>query len=145
MPNRTILLVEDSADDVDLVRHAFRRAGVQALLQVVSHGDEAIAYLSGTGVYADRLTYPLPRLILLDLKLPRLSGFEVLEWARGNEETQYVPVVVLTSSDQHDDIRRAHKLGANSYLTKPVLREALVSMLSTIDAYWLNLHRVPAI
>ena len=145
MPDRTILLVEDNPDDVDLVRHAFRRAGVEATLQVVSRGDEAVAYLSGEPPFADRIAHPLPRLILLDLKLPRMSGFEVLTWIRGYEATQYIPIVVLTSSDQNGDIQRAHRLGANSYLTKPVARDRLVSMLRSIDDYWLKHHRTPGV
>ena len=145
MTDRTILLVEDTPDDVDLVRHAFRRAGIQASLKVASHGEEALAYLTGDGAYSDRLAHPMPRLVLLDLKLPRLSGFEVLEWIRKHDATQYLPVVVLTSSDQHEDIKRAHRLGANSYLTKPVVRDSLVSMLAVVDTYWLNLHRTPGL
>lgn len=145
MTDRTVLLVEDNPDDVDLVRHAFRKAGIGALLRVVGDGDEAVAYLAGDGAYADRISHPMPGLILLDLKLPRRSGFEVLEWARRNEATRHIPIVVLTSSEQHDDIRRAYDLRANSYLTKPIGRDALVAMLSTIDAYWLRLNKSPAV
>lgn len=145
MTDRTVLLVEDNPDDVDLVRHAFRKASIGALLRVVGDGDEAVAYLAGDGAYADRISHPMPGLILLDLKLPRRSGFEVLEWARRNEATRHIPIVVLTSSEQHDDIRRAYDLRANSYLTKPIGRDALVAMLSTIDAYWLRLNKSPAV
>ena len=145
MADRTVLLVEDNPDDIDLVRHAFRKAGISASLQVVDDGDKAVAYIGGEGPYANRVLHPQPRLILLDLKLPRRSGFDVLTWARAHGPTMHTPIVVLTSSDQDADIKRAYGCGANSYLTKPVGRDALVSMLTAVDSYWLGLNRAPAV
>ena len=140
MDDRTVLLVEDNPDDVLLIRNAFRKAGARASLQVVGDGDEAVAYLGGEGAFADRLAYPMPALLLLDLKLPRRSGFEVLQWVRHNPATKHVPTIVLTSSNQHEDVRRAYECQANSYLVKPVARDALVAMLGTLDNYWLGLN-----
>ena len=137
MADRTVLLVEDNPDDVDLVRHAFRKADISAALQVVCDGDAAVSYLSGAG-------HPAPALILLDLKLPRRSGFEVLAWVRANDPTRHTPVVVLTSSGQDADVKRAYECGANSYLTKPVRRDDLVTMLTALDGYWLGLNKAPA-
>lgn len=144
MSDATVLLVEDNPDDIDLVRHAFRKADIGASLQVARDGDTAVAYLSGDGGYADRVLHPSPNLILLDLKLPRRSGFEVLTWARANEFTRHTPVVVLTSSGQEADVKRAYECGANSYLTKPVGRDDLVAMLTALDGYWLGLNKAPA-
>lgn len=119
-PSQTILLVEDDSNDVLLLQRAFRRAGLVHLLQVATDGDQAVAYLGGEGQFADRQKYPLPALILLDLKLPRRSGLEVLEWLRGQvNEIKTLPVIVLTSSRLSEDVDRAYGLGANSYMAKP--------------------------
>jgi CheY-like chemotaxis protein len=138
----TVLLVEDNEDDAELIAYAFGKAGIDNPLVTVSDGDAAVAFVEGAGAYADRERHPLPGLILLDLKLPRRSGFEVLEAVRRNEPTQGTPVVVLTSSDQTADIERAYRLGANAYLVKPVSREALLAMVRTLDAFWIKLNRV---
>lgn len=120
VPNQTILLVEDDSNDVLLLQRAFRRAGLTHALQVVSDGDQAVAYLGGDGQFADRTKHPLPALILLDLKLPRRSGLEVLEWLRNQPpEIKSLPVIVLTSSRLSEDVDRAYGLGANSYMAKP--------------------------
>ncbi len=100
----TILLVEDNQSDVFLVGRAFHKAKVPHLLQVVEDGEQAVAYLSGAGPYADRSRFPLPLFVLLDLKLPRKSGFEVLEWLRRQPAIRRVPVVILTSSDHLEDV-----------------------------------------
>jgi len=138
----TILLVEDNPDDAELIEYAFEKAGVANPLVAVADGDAAVDYIGGTGAYADRARHPLPALILLDLKLPRRSGFEVLRFARGQVATRHTPVVVLTSSNQHDDIQRAYEVGANSYLVKPVGRDALIEMVKSLDAYWIKLNQV---
>lgn len=138
----TVLLVEDNEDDAELIAYAFGKAGIGNPLVTVSDGDAAVAFVEGGGAYADRERHPLPGLILLDLKLPRRSGFEVLEAVRRNEPTQATPVVVLTSSDQTSDIERAYRLGANAYLVKPVSRESLLAMVRTLDAFWIKLNRV---
>jgi len=116
----TILLVEDDSNDVLLLQRAFRRAGLMHALQIVTDGDQAVSYLNGDGEFADRQAHPLPALVLLDLKLPRRSGLEVLEWLRNQPENlKALPVIVLTSSRLSEDVDRAYGLGANSYMAKP--------------------------
>jgi len=139
----TVLLVEDNPDDVLLTRRAFAKVHSPAPLEVVVDGEEAIDYLRGAGTYADRERFPLPLLILLDLKLPRRSGFEVLEWLRGQPGLRRLPVVVLTSSGQSPDVNRAFDLGANSYLVKPVRLDDLVNLIKTLNLYWLLLNEKP--
>ena len=140
----SILLVEDNPDDAELVGHAFEKVGIGNPLIRLSDGDAAVDFLGGVGVYADRKRHPLPGLILLDLKLPRRSGFEVLRFMRGQDATRHTPVVVLTSSNQQDDITKAYDDGANSYLVKPVSRDALIEMVRSLDAYWIKLNQVDA-
>jgi len=139
----TILLVEDSPDDVLLVRRAFQKAGIENPIVAVENGDEALAYLDGTGLYADRQRYPLPTLMLLDLKLPRRSGLEVLAWVRQHSGIKRLPVIVLTSSRDEDDINRAYDLGANSYLVKPVAFDDLLRLVRSLEGYWLMLNVKP--
>ncbi len=139
----TILLVEDDSNDVLLIQRAFRKSDVANPIQVVGDGEEAIAYLRGRDPYADRERTPLPVLLLLDLKLPRKSGFEVLEWLRQQPGLKRLPVVVLTSSGETPDINRAYDLGANSYLVKPVRFEGLLRMVQTLDLYWLIINEKP--
>src|SRR5579883_202266 len=117
--NRTVLVAEDSSDDYILFQRALAKANFMSPLQRVENGDEAIAYLAGEGKFSDRVQFPLPALMLLDLKMPKRGGFEVLEWARQHPVYRKLPVVVLTSSSQYEDVDRAYSLGANSYLVKP--------------------------
>jgi CheY-like chemotaxis protein len=138
-----ILHVEDDPNDALLFQHACKKADVGFELQAVSDGDEAVAYLRGTASFADRSKYPLPDIILLDLKMPRLSGFDLLTWLRKDASFKKMPVIVLTSSNHETDIKRAYDLGANSYLVKPVGFDALVEVARTIHGYWLTLNRVP--
>ncbi len=138
-----ILLVEDDANDVLLICHAFRKAEVVVTVQIASDGDQAVAYLSGEGEYADRSRYPLPGLVLLDVKLPRRSGHEVLEWIRAKPVLRRIPVVVLTSSDVPDDRNRAYDLGASSYLVKPSGTSDRNEMVRLMGLYWLRLNRPP--
>ena len=139
--HETILLVEDSMDDVLLIRRALRKAHIANPLQVVSDGEDAIKYLAGKEAYADRERYPLPMVMLLDLKLPRRSGHEVLTWLKAQPTLRRLPVVVLTSSLESQDITRAYDSGANSYLVKPVSFDALHSMIHMIQQYWISLNR----
>jgi len=139
-----ILHVEDDPNDALLFQHACRKADVGFELHAVGDGDEAVAYLRGKDVYSDRGRYPLPQLILLDLKMPRLSGFDLLAWLRKEAPFKKTPVIVLTSSNHETDIKRAYDLGANSYLVKPVGFDALVEVARTIHSYWLTLNQVPA-
>lgn len=139
----TILLVEDDHDDGLLIQRAFRKAKIANPIQVASDGDEAVAYLGGKARYGDRRRFPLPVLILLDLKLPRRSGFEVLEWLRSQPGLKRTPVVILTSSKETVDINRAYELGANSYLLKPVTFEALQEIMQAISLHWLVFAELP--
>ena len=142
----TILLVEDDPNDILLTQRAFRKANLtHASLQVVTDGDTAVAYLSGAGEYSDRDRYPLPVVILLDLKLPRRSGHEILGWLRQQPELKRLLVVVLTSSNQRCDVDQAYDLGANSYLVKPIGLAALVEVVQALNLYWLLLNEKPEI
>jgi CheY-like chemotaxis protein len=141
--NSTILLVEDDPVDVFRIQRAFHKANITSSLQVVIDGEQAIHYLSGQALYQDRDCYPLPVLVLLDLKLPRRSGFDVLKWLRTESNLKHLPVVVLTSSEQQSDIDRAYATGANSYLAKPPGPIALLEMVRTIDLYWILFNRSP--
>jgi len=142
----TVLLVEDEPNDVFLIQRAFRKANLMNPIQAVSDGEQAIAYLTGQREYADRQTYPMPVMILLDLKLPRKTGLEVLAWLRQQPSPlKRVPVVVLTSSKQSTDINKAYDLGANSYLVKPVAFEGLLQMVKALDLYWMILNEKPEV
>lgn len=141
--NCCILLVEDNADDVLLVKRAFRKAQIANPIHVASDGDAAVAYLAGQGSFADRAKYPMPILILLDLKLPRRSGAEVLAWLREQPIVKRIPVVILTSSREKRDVEQLYDLGANSYLVKPVEFDDLLAMMRTLNMYWLMTNQSP--
>lgn len=143
VPPYLILLVEDDPNDALLVQRAFRKANVANILHVVKDGEEAVAYLRGQQPFANREQFPLPGMVLQDLKLPRKSGLEVLEWLREQPGLKRLPVVMLTSSKHPSDINRAYELGANSYLVKPVAFDALVEMVKTVDLYWFFLNEKP--
>src|SRR6266700_5250258 len=138
-----ILLAEDDPNDVLLIQRAFQRSLVANPLQVVRDGEEALAYLSGQGLFADRERHPLPVLMLMDLKMPRKSGLEVLEWVRQQPGLKRLPIIVLTSSNQSPDINRAYELGANSYLVKPAGFDSLLELVKSLDMYWLVLNEKP--
>ena len=138
-----ILLVEDRDDDVLLIRRAFERAKILNPLHVASNGEEAVAYLKGEGKYSNRDEYPLPDLVLLDLKMPGLNGFDVLQWIRRQPGFASLRVVVLTSSDQMRDVNEAYHLGANSYLVKPTEIEDFVALTRAISGYWLWISKAP--
>ena len=140
---KKILLVEDDPIDVLLIARGFRKAEVAAKIQVVNDGDQAVEYLSGRNAYAQREQFPLPALVLLDLKLPRKSGIEVLQWIRAQPGLRRIPVVMLTSSKQPIDINRAYDFGVNAYLVKPVSFDMLVEMLKTLDTFWLQANEPP--
>jgi CheY-like chemotaxis protein len=142
---KTLLLVEDSEDDVFLMKRSFTRADIHFDLQVVQDGDQAVEYLSGKGIFADRATYPLPTLVLLDVKLPRRNGQEVLSWIRSQPQLKGLPVVMLTSSSEPEDVDRAYRNGANSYLVKPINYEQLDKMLPLLMEYWLSANVSPYI
>jgi CheY-like chemotaxis protein len=141
---QTILLVEDNPVDVLLMQRAFRNETfANTSLQIVRDGDAAVFYLNGDGEYSDRDRYPLPAIILLDLKLPRRSGHEVLVWLKQHPELKRLPVVMLTSSRQTPDVKRAYDLGVNSYLVKPVGFASLLEMMQSFNEYWLNYTELP--
>ena len=141
----TVLLVEDNPDDVLLIQRAFRKARLPYPLHQVGNGEEAINYLDGKGIYANRQQHPLPGLLLLDLKLPRTSGMEVLAWLKTQPGLSQLPVVVFTSSREDSDIQRAYELGANSYLVKPVHFDDLLEMVQTLGICWLQFNERPDI
>jgi CheY-like chemotaxis protein len=140
---RPILLVEDDSNDVFFMRLAMEKAAIPNSLQVVRDGKEALAFLRGIGKYADRQTYPLPCLILLDLRLPHMSGFEVLKWLRERAEFQMLIVIVLTSSNQDCDVEAAYRLGANAYLVKPANPGELFEKVKAIKDFWLCAGLLP--
>ncbi len=140
-----VLHAEDDPNDVALMKHACLAAKTSFQLQSVPDGEKAIHYLSGTGIYADRAAYPMASLVLLDLKMPRRGGFEVLQWIRGNPIIKCMPALILTSSRHDVDIKRAYEMGANSYLVKPVNFEALVNLAHMVDLYWMSLTQKPTV
>ena len=139
------LLVEDAETDAILIRRAFIKGNIVNPLQVVPSGDQAIAYLKGEGPFANRAEYPLPELVLLDLKLPGIDGFQVLRWIRQQPELKALRVVVLTSSDRIQDVNLAYQLGANSFLVKPVDFERFVEISQALKGYWLWLSKAPEV
>ncbi|MDB6064521.1 MAG: response regulator [Pedosphaera sp.] len=132
----TVLLVEDDLNDIFLVKRAFKRANIPIPLQVVTDGVEAIHYLQGLDRYADRNRYPLPQLIVMDIKMPRKTGFEVLEWIKGDGVLKRVPVIIVSSSDHPPDINKAYALGANAYMIKPVDFKSVENLFQSITHYW---------
>ena len=138
-----ILLVEDGPEDVELTLRALRKAHLTNQIEVAEDGAKALEYLFGTGPYAGRDANLAPKLVLLDLKLPKLSGLEVLRRLRADERTQQVPVVVLTSSREDSDVAEAYQLGVNSYVVKPVEIERFVEAVGQLGLYWLLLNEPP--
>jgi two-component system response regulator len=138
--SHTILLVEDNASDEKLTRLAFKSCGVSNEVVVVRDGAAALDYLFATGAYAARDATVLPRLILLDIKLPKIDGLEVLRRVRADPRTQLVPVVILTSSKQDEDVLRGYVLGANAYVRKPVEFAEFAIAAKTVGLFWLLLN-----
>ena len=133
----TVLLVEDDLNDIFLVKRAFKMARVKNPLQVVTDGQEAELYLKGEGKYADRDAFPLPKLMVMDIKMPRRSGFEVLEWAKHHPgPLKRIPIVIVSSSEDPADINRAYELGANAYMVKPMDYRAVEHLFQSITQYW---------
>ena len=140
----TIFLVEDDPDDVFLMERALKAAKISNKVHRAENGRQAIDYLAGNGIFADRTQYPLPRLVLLDLKLPYKDGFEVLEWLRRQPMFESMVVVILTSSSQQKDLNRAYKLGARSYLVKPPTPEMIKALDASLTAFWSKPTRTSA-
>jgi CheY-like chemotaxis protein len=139
----TILLVEDTPSDATLIRRAFEKTNVLNPIVWTKNGQEALGYLSGLGQYGDRIRYPLPALILLDLDLPEMSGFELLQWKRTQPNIRRIPVVVLTIDSASSTVNAAYDLGANSYLVKPGKPDEIMRVVKIIQEYWLGLNEPP--
>lgn len=143
MSNTCILQVEDEANDVFLLQRAFLQAGVANPVQVATDGQMAIDYLSGRGRFADRAKHPLPGLILLDLKLPRRSGRDVLEWIRAEPRLYKTVVIIFTSAQYVGDVSLAYELGANSFIIKPFDFSAYVEIARLLKGWWLRYNQFP--
>jgi two-component system, response regulator len=141
MTNRVILLVEDNADDEELTRRALKKSNVSNPLVVVRDGAEALDYLFARGAFAGRDVEEIPQVILLDLKLPKIDGLEVLRQIRADARTKLFPVVILTSSTEEQDMLRGYGLGANSYIRKPVDFTQFVEAVRQLGLYWLVLNQ----
>jgi len=140
-----ILLVEDNPSDVELTLHAFKKHQLANRIQVVRDGAEALAFIFGTGASTGRPLRASPRLILLDLKLPKVDGLEVLRRLKADPRTRSIPVVMLTSSQEERDIVQSYRLGVNSYITKPVDFEQFTEAVRQLGFYWLLLNQPPAL
>jgi CheY-like chemotaxis protein len=138
MCSKTLLYVEDEENDVLLLQLGLQRAGLRYRLQTVQDGQQALAYLSGTGLYTDRQQYPLPNLVLLDLNLPCLSGMKVLEWIREQPQFATLPVVMYTSSDHPTDIANARQLGVTDYVLKPSRLSKIAEVVQRLTHQWLE-------
>lgn len=143
MEEKIILLVEDNPDDVELTLRAFKKCNIANEVVVAHDGVEALDYLFGTGAYAGRDLSVMPAVVLLDLKLPRIDGLEVLRRLRADERTRFLPVVVLTSSNEDQDVVNSYQLGANSYIRKPVDFVQFIEAARQLGMYWLLLNEVP--
>jgi CheY-like chemotaxis protein len=138
-----ILLVEDNRLDIELTLDAFKEAHLGNSVHVAKNGVEALDYLFGQKQYADREQYPLPDIILLDLKMPGIDGFEVLRRVKAEPEVKRIPVVILTSSREEGDLALSYDCGANSYLVKPVSFEGFLKVVQQVQEYWLILNMGP--
>ena len=143
MKDKTILLIEDNPSDIELTRRALEKGHILNELVVASDGQEALDYLFGTGAHAGRDTSDLPTLTLLDLKLPKVSGLDVLRRLRAEVSTRRMPVVILTSSREEQDMAASYDLGVNSYIRKPVDFEHFVQSVAQLGLYWLVLNEEP--
>jgi len=138
-----ILLVEDNRMDVELTLDAFKEARLLNTIHISPNGQDALDYLFGRGKYADRITYPAPNLVLLDLKLPGVDGFEVLRQVKSAPILKRLPVVVLTSSKEEGDRALTYDIGANSYIVKPVSFDGFLDVIKQIEGYWISLNVAP--
>jgi CheY-like chemotaxis protein len=140
--NDLVLVAEDNPDDALLLRRAVEKAGIRAQVKIVSDGEELLLYLQGRGAYSNRADWPLPSLIILDLKMPRKSGLEVLEWLSQNRDLAIVPTIVLSASNLENDVRTAYHHGANTYFVKPTTFDELVETMRMLEAYWKKAMKV---
>ena len=142
--NIPILVADDDAQDTMLVKMAVQRASLNLQLASVRDGEEAINYILGKARFADRQTHPFPKMVLLDLKMPRLSGFDVLDFIRAQPGLRQLPIVIFSSSDDPKDIQQAYDGGANSYLCKPHSNEDLSALLKALEDYWCKFNHFPS-
>lgn len=138
--SREVLLVDDNPDDRFLFQAAWTKAGIENPLRTLDNGQEACDYLGGEGKYADRAGFPLPALVLLDIKMPGKSGFEVLEWLRGRAPSKLLPVIMLTASTSPGDVAQAYRLGANSFAIKPSSVAELIALAAALKSWWLTFN-----
>ena len=138
-----ILLVEDSQFDVELLRHAFRKAGLNRPMQVVRDGVDAMSYLLGVGEYIDRGKFPPPNILIIDLNMPRFNGLELLTWLRTQPDLAHLLVVVLTGTGRQQDIDVAYRMGAKSYLVKPTGADEFQSLINSFFEYWIAHNHFP--
>ena len=141
----TLLIVEDNEDDIFFMERIFKQMGARCDLKFVRDGVEAVEYLSGKGQFKDRVQNPLPTIILMDLKMPRMNGFEVLEWMQKQPEIKLIPTIVVTSSTMQEDVTRAYRSGANAVMNKPVDKDSLLQMLKTFHLYWTDYVEMPEV
>jgi len=143
MQDLPILIAEDSDDDIFLLERAYKKAKLTNPLRIVSDGEQALAYLKGEGDYADRDRYPFPSLVLLDIKMPKLNGLEVLSAIRQDPRLRRLVVIFLSASSLEGDVNRAFDLQANSYLVKPSDTDGMVDTLEKVRGYWLRINQYP--
>jgi len=141
----TLLIVEDNEDDIFFMERIFKQMGARCDLRFARDGVEAVDYLSGKGQFGDRVKNPLPTIILMDLKMPRMNGFEVLEWMQKQPEIKLIPTIVVTSSMMQEDVTRAYRSGANAVMNKPVDKDSLLQMLKTFHLYWTDYVEMPEV
>ncbi len=141
----TILIVDDDENDIFFAKRAFTEINVHCTFQMLKNGQEVVDYLAGLGDFANRDKYPLPMMILMDLKMPVMDGFQVLAWLRGRPGIKVIPTIVFSSSDLPNDITRAYELGANSFMTKSVTYDGLLTKLQTLSQYWLEHCKHPQV
>ena len=145
MKEKIILLVEDNPDDITLTLRALKKNSIFNEVVVAKDGVEALDYLFGTGIYAGRDTSVMPVVTLLDLKLPKIDGFEVLKRVRSSERTKLIPIVILTSSKEESDLINGYSLGANSYIRKPVDFEQFTEAIRELGLYWILINEPPPV
>lgn len=138
-----VLLVEDNPADQQLTIRAFKKGRVNINLQIANDGVEAMEYLRGKGKYADRQTYPIPDLVLLDINMPRMDGKQVLKEIKTDNYLKIIPVIMLTTSDQEKDIIDSYNLGVNAYISKPVRISEFMDVVHKLEEFWFTLNKVP--